>query len=94
MSLVKKIEAELDVANVRLFVGDAIRVPLPADSVDIVLFKGVLHEVKHTVDALFEAKRVCHKSGRIVIVDFLSFPLTWLKRSNLRWAPQSSLEDP
>ena len=93
-SRVKRVEVELGVANVRLFAGDAIRMPLLVDSVDMVLFKGVLHEVKQIEEALLEAKRICYKGGRIVIVDFSSFPMTWMKQSNLRWRLRHSLEDP
>src|SRR2546426_4659382 len=84
-SRVKRVEVELGVANVRLFAGDAIRMPLLVDSVDMVSFKGVLHEVKQIEEALLEAKRIFYKGGRIIIVDFSSFPMTWLKQSNLRW---------
>jgi SAM-dependent methyltransferase len=83
--LVKKVEAELGVANVHIFVGDAVQIPLPENSVDTILFKGVFHEVKDIEQALLQAERVCDKSGRIVIVDFSSFPKAWLKLSNFRW---------
>jgi len=84
-TLVKKAEREINVANVRLSVGDAVRLPLPEDSAKIILFKGALHEVKDVQQALLEAKRVCNNGGKIVIVDFSQFPVTWLKMSNLKW---------
>jgi len=84
-TLVKKTEREINVANVRISVGDAVRLPFPEDSADIVLFKGVLHEVKNIQQALLEAKRVCNNGGKIVILDFSQFPVAWLRRSNLKW---------
>jgi ubiquinone/menaquinone biosynthesis C-methylase UbiE len=73
------------VNNVRPMVGDAHKVPLEGGSVDVVIFKGVLHEVDSPLKALAEARRVCRSNGRIFIVDFSAFPWRWNFWSNLRW---------
>jgi arsenite methyltransferase len=84
-SVSRAIEELAKVKNVRISVGDVNHLPAPDDSADVVLFKGVLHEVHSPDRALSEAKRVCKSGGRIVIIDFSEFPETWLRKSNLRW---------
>jgi ubiquinone/menaquinone biosynthesis C-methylase UbiE len=71
--------------NVRPMEGDAINIPLPDESVDAVIFKGVLHEVGDPLKALVESSRVCRKRGKIIVVDFSGFPRRWLVWSNLKW---------
>ena len=51
----------------------------------MVLFKGTMHHVENPIGALSEARRVCRKDGRIVIVDFILFPAGWLRWPNLKW---------
>jgi SAM-dependent methyltransferase len=53
--------------------------------VDIVLFKGTMHNVEKPLGAISEAKRVCRRDGRIIIVDFVLFPIRWLRWRNLKW---------
>lgn len=84
--LVRKTARELhSKSNVRTSLGDAHSFAAPDNSVDIVLFKGILHEVRDPNIALLEAKRVCDNEGRIMILDFSPFPGLWLRRSNFRW---------
>lgn len=71
--------------NIRPIVGNAYNVPLDDNSVDIVIFKGVLHEVGNPVKALKEARRVCRSGGRILLVDFSEFPWRWNFSANLQW---------
>ncbi len=81
----KAVEQVSQIKNVRPMVGDASKVPLSDESVDIVIFKGVLHEVGNPLKALGEAERVCRKGGRILIIDFSAFPRLLLAWSNLKW---------
>lgn len=83
--IAKTIEKVNHIKNVRPMVGDASKVPLSDESVDVVIFKGVLHEVRNPLRALNEAGRVCREGGKILIVDFSAFPARWLLWSNLRW---------
>lgn len=83
--LVKRIRAGVhNNVNVRVYLGEAGQVPLLENSMDVVLFKGVLHEINDVPSALLESKRVCKNDGRVLVDDFSSFPVSWLKRSNLR----------
>lgn len=50
--------------------GDFANLPLPADSIDTVLFHQVLHFAQNPAEALCEAARVSRAGGRIAIVDF------------------------
>ncbi len=85
-SLVADAVAQLgQTRNIRQIVGNAVRIPLPDESVDMVLFKGTTHHVENHPEAIGEARRLCHKDGRIVIVDFMPFPASWLRWPNLKW---------
>lgn len=85
-SLVANAVAQLsETRNVRPMVGSVLKVPFPNESVDVVLFQGTMHHVKDPIGAIREAKRVCRKDGRIVIVDFIPFPERWLRWPNLKW---------
>jgi ubiquinone/menaquinone biosynthesis C-methylase UbiE len=83
--ITRAVEQVNHISNIRPIVGDASKVPLPEKSVDIVIFKGVLHEVGNPLKALSEAGRICRKDGKILIIDFSAFPKRWLMWSNLRW---------
>lgn len=50
--------------------GDFTDLPLPADSVDTVLFHQVLHFAQDPAAALGEAARVTREGGRVAIIDF------------------------
>lgn len=50
--------------------GDFTDLPLPAASVDTVLFHQVLHFAQDPAEALREAARVTREGGRVAIVDF------------------------
>ena len=56
--------------RVELVQGDFAQLPLPADSIDTVLFHQVLHFAQDPASALREAARVTRDGGRIAIVDF------------------------
>jgi len=64
--------------------GQAEHIQLPDESVDFVIFKGMLHEVGDVPKALLEAKRVCKPNGTVFILDFTPFPAKWLRSSNLK----------
>ncbi len=70
--------------NIRPMLGQAHHIPLPEDTVDFLVFKGILHEVSDVPKVLLEAKRVCKSDGTVFILDFASFPLNWLRSSNLK----------
>ncbi|MEO1968914.1 MAG: metalloregulator ArsR/SmtB family transcription factor [Sphingomonadaceae bacterium] len=56
--------------RVELVQGDFEQLPLPANSIDTVLFHQVLHFAQDPASALREAARVTRDGGRIAIVDF------------------------
>lgn len=56
--------------RIEMVQGDFIDLPLPAASVDTVLFHQVLHFAQDPAEALREAARVTREGGRIAIVDF------------------------
>ncbi len=74
--------------NIRVMSSRFHKIPLSNESVDLALFKGVLHEVPIVSQALREAGRVCRRTGKIAIVDFPAFPENWLRWSNLKWRLQ------
>lgn len=56
--------------RIEMIQGDFASLPLPAESVDTVLFHQVLHFAQDPAAALREAARVTREGGRIAIVDF------------------------
>lgn len=56
--------------RIEMVQGDFTSLPLPAASVDTVLFHQVLHFAQDPAAALLEAARVTRPGGRIAIVDF------------------------
>lgn len=56
--------------RIEMIQGDFTDLPLPAASVDTVLFHQVLHFAQDPAEALREAARVTRPGGRIAIVDF------------------------
>lgn len=56
--------------RIEMVQGDFTDLPLPAASVDTVLFHQVLHFAQDPAEALREAARVTREGGRIAIVDF------------------------
>lgn len=56
--------------RIEMIQGDFASLPLPAASIDTVLFHQVLHFAQHPADALREAARVTRAGGRAAIVDF------------------------
>jgi ubiquinone/menaquinone biosynthesis C-methylase UbiE len=80
----KALEKLGNARNVRPVVGQADHIPLSDESVDYVIFKGILHEVRAIPKLLLEAKRVCKSNGTVFILDFTPFPVNWLRSSNLK----------
>lgn len=56
--------------RVEMIQGDFTSLPLPAASMDTVLFHQVLHFAQNPAEALREAARVTRPGGRVAIVDF------------------------
>ena len=56
--------------RVEMIQGDFTNLPLPAASMDTVLFHQVLHFAQNPAEALREAARVTRPGGRVAIVDF------------------------
>lgn len=56
--------------RIQMVQGDFASLPLPASSIDTVLFHQVLHFAQDPAAALKEAARVTREGGRIAIVDF------------------------
>jgi ubiquinone/menaquinone biosynthesis C-methylase UbiE len=71
--------------GIKVLTSHSSRIPLLDESFDIIAFKGVLHETENIPQSLREASRPCHENGRVMILDFSTFPKSWLTRSNRRW---------
>lgn len=56
--------------RIEMVQGDFADLPLPAASIDTVLFHQVLHFAQDPAEALREAARVTREGGRIAVVDF------------------------
>ncbi len=85
-SLVKvAIEQLSRMHNVKVLAGGAESIPLPDGSVNIILLKGVLHDVDDVSRAMNEAHRVLRHAGNLMIMDLGRFPLRWLRWSNVKW---------
>jgi SAM-dependent methyltransferase len=63
-------------AGVACLVGDAQRIPLADQCVDVLLARGVLHHVPDLGAVLHEAHRVLAPGGRFVILDAMPMPAT------------------
>lgn len=59
--------------------GDATALPVERDSFDLVTLYQVLHFLDNPQQALLEAARVLHPGGRLIIVDFASHHLEFLR---------------
>jgi ArsR family transcriptional regulator len=57
------------VSNARLRVGDALRLPVPRDSFDLVIVHQVLHFLDDPARAVAEAAKAVTASGRLLIID-------------------------
>lgn len=57
------------VSNARLRVGDALRLPVPRDSFDLVIVHQVLHFLDDPARAVAEAAKAVIASGRLLIID-------------------------
>jgi len=57
------------VSNARLRVGDALRLPVPRDSFDLVIVHQVLHFLDDPARAVAEAAKAVTASGRLLITD-------------------------
>lgn len=64
---------ELSVSNISVKEGSVLNIPADDQSFDMILCKGILHEVQHLDKALMEMRRVCKRDGLITIVDFQRF---------------------
>jgi len=59
--------------NVHVKVGSVLAIPFDDRSFDLVLCKGVLHEVKQLKKAVAEMSRVCKPNGTLTIIDLQRF---------------------
>ncbi len=57
------------IGNARLRVGDALRLPVPRDSFDLVIVHQVLHFLDDPARAVAEAAKAVTGSGRLLIID-------------------------
>jgi ubiquinone/menaquinone biosynthesis C-methylase UbiE len=64
---------ELSVSHISIKQGSVLDIPADDDVFDLVLCKGILHEVRQLDRALAEMKRVCKQDGLITIMDFQRF---------------------
>ncbi|MCL0057344.1 methyltransferase domain-containing protein [Dehalococcoidia bacterium] len=64
---------ELSVSNISVKEGSVLNIPADDQSFDMILCKGVLHEVRQLDKALIEMRRVCKRDGLITVVDFQRF---------------------
>jgi SAM-dependent methyltransferase len=65
--------------------GDAVRLPIQAGRVDVILFKNVSHHLRDSELAQFvrEAARVLNSDGRLIFIDALWCPRRW--RAQMLW---------
>jgi len=55
--------------NIEFLEGDATKLPLQENAVDVAMFCLVLHHIEDPVAALCEAARVVNKGGRVLVID-------------------------
>lgn len=67
------LDPEMD-RNIRILEGSILELPQESESVDVVLCRGVLHEVRELYRALGEIYRVLRPNGHLAIADFVRFP--------------------
>ena len=66
--------------NVRFLLGEAGRLPLAADSIDLLFANMLLHHLIDPGEALREFARVLKPGGGVVITDVEEHPHQWLKK--------------
>ena len=67
------------VGNARLRVGDALRIPVPRDSFDLVIVHQVLHFIDDPARAVTEAAKAVTASGRLLIIDLAPHDIEQLR---------------
>lgn len=65
--------SETSKANISVKAGTVADIPAEDQTFDLVLCKGLLHEVRDLDEALAEMSRVCVEHGEICIIDFQRF---------------------
>ena len=61
---------KFDTASLEFFTGDAMQIPLPADSVDLVSIGFGIRNVDKPLECLREIRRVLKDRGRILVLEF------------------------
>jgi len=61
--------------NIQVQEGSILSIPAPDNTFDVVLCKGVIHEVRKLEPAFLEMVRVCKPGGVIAVVDFTPISL-------------------
>ena len=62
-------------SNIAVKEGSVLRIPADDLAFDLILCKGILHEVRQLGKAFGEMKRVCREGGFVSILDFQRFAL-------------------
>ena len=70
------------VSNARLRVGNALRLPVPRDSFDLVIVHQVLHFLDDPARAVAEAAEAVTASGRLLIIDLGPHEIEQLRRDH------------
>ncbi len=70
------------VSNARLRVGDALRLPVPHDSFDLVIVHQVLHFLDEPARAVAEAAKAVTAAGRLLIIDLGPHEIEQLRRDH------------
>jgi ubiquinone/menaquinone biosynthesis C-methylase UbiE len=72
LNLARRMAGERGLANLRLLVGDAARLPFEDASFDVVVCCLALHHMQEPRHALEEMARVCRPGGRIAVEDMIA----------------------
>ncbi|MCC6864147.1 MAG: bifunctional demethylmenaquinone methyltransferase/2-methoxy-6-polyprenyl-1,4-benzoquinol methylase UbiE [Rhodobacteraceae bacterium] len=77
----KRAEAEHQAEHLNWVVGDAMALPLPANSFDVYTISFGIRNVTRIQDALNEAYRVLRPGGRLMVLEFSQIPNTMIQKA-------------
>lgn len=78
----ERIRDGLRITRVDFVCGNCSSVPLAADSVDVIIFRALLHHIEQIECAFDEAKRILRKGGFLLIQDGEEIPMPLFEEMN------------